>query len=69
MTQYCVTALNKDMPLSADCVLSWIICLTLNTAISPRRSTNAAWEKLKGASEEDAQSRYIELIRKLGGEF
>jgi len=28
-----------------------------------------AWEKLQGTSEEDAQSRYIELIRKLGGEF
>ncbi len=28
-----------------------------------------AWEKLRGTSEEDAQSRYIELIRKLGGEF
>jgi len=42
---------------------------SLNTAISPRRSTNEAWEKLRGVSEEDAQSRYIELIRKLGGEF
>ena len=28
-----------------------------------------AWEKLRGTSEEDAKSRYIELIRKLGGEF
>jgi len=28
-----------------------------------------AWEKLLGTSEEDAQSRYVELIRKLGGEF
>ena len=28
-----------------------------------------AWEKLRGTSEEDAQSSYIELIRKLGGEF
>ncbi len=28
-----------------------------------------AWEKLRGTGEEDAQSRYIELIRKLGGEF
>ena len=28
-----------------------------------------AWEKLRGTSEEDAQSRYVELIRKLGGEF
>ena len=28
-----------------------------------------AWEKLSGTSEEDAKSRYIELIRKLGGEF
>ena len=35
MTQYGVTALNKDMPLFAVCVLSWIICLTLNRAISP----------------------------------
>ncbi len=39
MTQYGVTALNKDQPLFADCVLSWIICLTLNMAISPFRST------------------------------
>ncbi len=28
-----------------------------------------AWEKLLGTSEEDAQSHYVELIRKLGGEF
>ena len=28
-----------------------------------------AWEKLLGTSEEDAQSRYIELVRKLGGDF
>ena len=28
-----------------------------------------AWEKLKGTSAEDAQSRYIELVRKLGGKF
>jgi len=28
-----------------------------------------AWEKLRGTSEEDAQSRYVELMRKLGGEF
>ena len=28
-----------------------------------------AWEKLRGTRKEDAQSRYIELIRKLGGEF
>ncbi len=34
MTQYGVTALNKDAPLFADCALSWIICLTLNMAIS-----------------------------------
>ncbi len=27
-----------------------------------------AWEKLLGTSEEDAQSRYIELVRKLGGD-
>ena len=39
MTQYGVTALNKDQPLFAVCVLSWIICLTLNMAISPLRST------------------------------
>ena len=35
MTQYGVTALTKDQPLFAVCVLSWIICLTLNMAISP----------------------------------
>ena len=41
MTQYGVTALNKGpRPLFADCVLSWIICLTLNMAISPLRSTS-----------------------------
>lgn len=28
-----------------------------------------AWEKLQGTSMEDAQSRYIELIQKLGGRF
>lgn len=28
-----------------------------------------AWEKLRGTRKEDAQSRYIELLRKLGGEF
>ena len=28
-----------------------------------------AWEKLRGISSEDAQTRYIEMIRKLGGEF
>jgi len=28
-----------------------------------------AWEKLRGTSQEDAQSQYAELIRKLGGEF
>ncbi len=28
-----------------------------------------AWEKLRGTREADAQSRYIEMIRKLGGEF
>lgn len=26
-----------------------------------------AWEKLRGTSEEDAQQKYIELVRKLGG--
>ena len=30
-----ITALNKDMPLSAVCVLSWIIYFALNMAISP----------------------------------
>lgn len=28
-----------------------------------------AWEKLRGISNEDAQARYIEMIKKLGGEF
>lgn len=28
-----------------------------------------AWEKLCGISEEDAQSRYIELVQKPGGDF
>jgi len=28
-----------------------------------------AWEKLKGTSQEEARSRYVELIRKLGGKF
>ncbi len=35
MTQYGVTALNKDMPLFAVCALSWFICLALIMAISP----------------------------------
>ena len=26
-----------------------------------------AWEKLRGTSKEDAQARYVELVRKLGG--
>ena len=29
----------------------------------------AAWEQLRGTSEQDAQSRYIELVTNLGGEF
>jgi len=28
-----------------------------------------AWEKLKGTSQEDARSQYVELVRKLGGKF
>ena len=28
-----------------------------------------SWEKLRGTSVADAQSRYIELVRKLGGEI
>jgi diazepam-binding inhibitor (GABA receptor modulating acyl-CoA-binding protein) len=28
-----------------------------------------AWVKLKGCTGEDARSRYVELIRKLGGKF
>ena len=28
-----------------------------------------AWEKLRGTSSDDAQARYIEMIRKLGGDF
>ena len=28
-----------------------------------------AWEKLKGSSEEDARSQYVELITKLGGKL
>ena len=28
-----------------------------------------AWEKLKGLSEGDARSQYVELIAKLGGKF
>ncbi len=39
MTQYGVTALNKNQPLSARCALSWIICLALNMAILPCGST------------------------------
>jgi acyl-CoA-binding protein len=26
-----------------------------------------AWEKLRGTSEDDARSQYVELVRKLGG--
>ena len=43
MTQYGVTALNKDQPLFAVCVLSWIICLTLNMAIWPLRSMTPSY--------------------------
>ena len=28
-----------------------------------------AWEKLKGTSEDDARAQYVELVRKLGGQF
>ena len=28
-----------------------------------------AWEKLQGTSSEDAQSKYIELVRRLGAEI
>jgi len=28
-----------------------------------------AWEKLQGTSQEDAQSRYVELVRKLGADI
>ena len=28
-----------------------------------------AWEKLRGTSEEEAQRRYADLVRKLGGAF
>lgn len=28
-----------------------------------------AWEKLKGTSQEKAQTEYVELVRKLGGKF
>ncbi len=28
-----------------------------------------AWEKIKGTSAEDAQKKYIDLVRRLGGEF
>ena len=28
-----------------------------------------AWEKLKGTSEEQAKSQYVELVQKLGGEI
>lgn len=27
-----------------------------------------AWEKLRGTDQEEAQNRYVELVRKLGGE-
>ena len=27
-----------------------------------------SWEKLRGMSKEDAQTRYVELVRKLGGD-
>jgi acyl-CoA-binding protein len=28
-----------------------------------------AWEKLRGTATEDARSQYVELVRKLGGQF
>jgi len=28
-----------------------------------------AWEKLQGTSQDDARTQYVELIRKLGGQF
>ena len=28
-----------------------------------------AWEKLKGIDQEDARTQYIDLVRKLGGNF
>lgn len=28
-----------------------------------------AWEKLKGTSQDEARAQYVELVRKLGGQF
>ena len=28
-----------------------------------------AWEKLKGTSQDEARTQYVELVRKLGGQF
>ncbi|MCW8871703.1 MAG: acyl-CoA-binding protein [Xanthomonadales bacterium] len=28
-----------------------------------------AWEKLRGTSQEDARTQYVDLVRKLGGTF
>jgi acyl-CoA-binding protein len=28
-----------------------------------------AWEKIKGTRAEDAQKKYVDLVRRLGGEF
>lgn len=28
-----------------------------------------AWEKIKGTAAEDAQKKYVDLVRRLGGEF
>lgn len=28
-----------------------------------------AWEKLKGTGQDEARDQYVELVRKLGGEF
>ena len=39
MIQYGVTALNKGQPLSAVCVLPWIICLALNMSILSWKDT------------------------------
>jgi len=37
MTQYGVTALDNGLSLTANCALSWVICLALITVISPLR--------------------------------
>ena len=55
MTQYRVTALEKDMPFPANCVLSWIIWVALNPSIIACRSTSAGGPIVSDRGEKESE--------------